>query len=54
MESFATVSVNVATVSRSADATVAKFASDLERSVEKLVGADIGMLWSVTAFARGK
>ena len=54
MESFATVSVNIVTIARSADVAIAKFARDLERFVEKLLGADIGMFWSVTALARGK
>ena len=47
------MSVNVATLAQSADVAIARFARDLERLDEKLLGADIGMIWSVTAFAQG-
>ena len=54
MESFTTVSVNVVMVARYADVALARFARDLERSVEKLLGVDIRMIWSVAAFTQGK
>ena len=51
-ESFATVSVRVATVARSADVAVARFAKELERSPEKLSIA-VCPLMVAAAFAQG-